>query len=78
MSLTDQEKEELFADFMLKFAMMDKEEKKLNTARNIHLMKDMSRYYNEQIYLSEDGKHYSGYQPWTEDPNTGLFKFYGI
>ena len=44
MALTDQEKEELFADFMLKFAMMDKEEKKLNTARNIHLMKDLSRY----------------------------------
>lgn len=47
MDLTEQEKEELFDDFRLRMAELDKEEKRLGAAKNIHALKGMSRYYRD-------------------------------
>jgi len=45
-TISEQEKEELFADFMLRMAEMDKDDKRLSTAKNNSAMKDLTDYFN--------------------------------
>lgn len=52
MKLTDQEKEELFAEFALRYAEMDKEDKREVAARNTSAMKNLTKYWNEVSYRS--------------------------
>lgn len=49
MSLTEQEKEELFSEFTVRMAEMDKDEKKLRVAQNNHVMKGVTRYYRNHF-----------------------------
>lgn len=43
--LSDEEKEELFSDFMVRMAELDKEDKKVSSALNRSAMKDISSYW---------------------------------
>ena len=45
MNLTEEEKEELFTEFAIKFAEMDKEDKRLTVAKNNHALAGMSKEY---------------------------------
>ncbi len=68
--MTEQEKEELFLDFAVKFAEMDKADKRLKTAENNSALKKMSAYYAKVANeLKRNEKAYD---------ERGFFKFYGI
>jgi hypothetical protein len=54
--LSDEEKEELFTDFMLRFAEMDKKDKREVAARNARAMKDLTKYWYDVSYRSS-GDH---------------------
>ena len=49
MDLTPQEKEELFNEFVLKIAEMEREDKRLAVAKNNHCLAGVSRYYHENF-----------------------------
>lgn len=54
--MTEQEKDELFADFMVRMAEMDKDEKRLATAKNNSAMKELTNYFNTIIGRRSGGK----------------------
>lgn len=47
--MTEQEKDELFADFMVRMAEMDKDDKRLAVAKNNSAMKELTEYYAEIV-----------------------------
>lgn len=47
--MTNEEKEELFADFMVRMAEMDKDDKRLSAAKNNSAMRELTEYYNEIV-----------------------------
>lgn len=49
MNLTPQEKEELFNEFVIKMAEMDRKDKQLSVAKNNHCLAGVSRYYHENF-----------------------------
>jgi hypothetical protein len=70
MELTEQQKEELFLDFAVKFAEMDKEDKNFRTANNNAALKHMSKYYAQEVQkLKKDPRAYD---------MKGFFRFYGV
>lgn len=77
MNLTDQEREELFADFLVRMTEMDKEDKKVTIARNNSALKGMSRYFNKVKKEGCEGK-----DPWMMEHDPGdprrFFNYYGI
>ena len=56
--MTDLEKEELFTEFALRYAEMDKEDKRESTNRNKSAMKDLSRYWEKVTYRNIDAYRY--------------------
>lgn len=63
--MTEQEKDELFAEFMVRMAEMNKEEKRLSATKNNKAMIDLTEYFNQKI-----GRYSGG---WTED-NKWLYR----
>lgn len=49
MDLTTQDKEELFNEFIVKMAEMEREDKRLAVAKNNHCLAGVSRYYHENF-----------------------------
>lgn len=45
MNMTEEEKEELFTEFAVKFAEMDKQDKRLAITKNNHILTGMSKEY---------------------------------
>lgn len=65
MELTNQEKEELFNEFVLKMAELEKEDKRIGVAKNNHCMAGVSRYFHDNFDASNpkatyqhDVRHY--------------------
>jgi hypothetical protein len=58
MGLTDQEKEELFTEFALRYSEMDKEDKREATARNNSCMKDLTKYWEERTHRTSSITNY--------------------
>lgn len=56
MNLSEQEKEELFADFAVRMAEMDKADKRISVTKNNAAMTDLTTYYNENIGRYAGGK----------------------
>lgn len=50
MNLTDMEKEELFTEFAIRYSEMDKEDKREAVARNNSVMKDLTKYWEENTH----------------------------
>ena len=50
--LSDEDKEELFTEFVLRYSEMDKEDKHEVAARNTSAMKNLTKYWNEVSYRS--------------------------
>lgn len=50
--MTEQEKEELFTEFAMRYAAMDKEDKREVTARNNSAMKELTKYWEDISYRS--------------------------
>lgn len=50
--MTEQEKEELFTEFALRYAEMDKEDKRESSARNTSAMKNLTKYWDKASYRS--------------------------
>lgn len=50
--MTEQEKEELFTEFAMRYAAMDKEDKREVTAHNNSAMKELTKYWEEVSYRS--------------------------
>lgn len=48
--MTDQEKEELFTEFAVRYAAMDKEDKRESSARNTSAMKELTKYWEKVSY----------------------------
>ena len=49
MELSEQQKEELFLEFAVRIAEMEKADKQLGVAKNNHCLAGMGRYYHEQF-----------------------------
>ena len=57
--MTPQEKEELFNEFVLKMAEMEREDKRLAVAKNNHCLAGVSRYYHENFdHTNPRAKHW--------------------
>ena len=50
--LSEEDKDELFAEFALRYAQMDKEDKRESASRNTSAMKNLTKYWNEVSYRS--------------------------
>lgn len=80
--MTEQEKDELFADFMLRMAEMDKEDKRLSAAKNNSAMKDLTGYYNKTFGRGQGGRTektewlYRKYDGWWYFAADGLYDAY--
>ena len=57
LTLSDEDKEELFAEFVYRYAEMDKEDKRETAIRNNMAMKNLTTYWNDVSYRS-CGHHY--------------------
>ena len=66
--MTELEKDELFAEFLVRMAELDKDDKKLSSAKNRKALTGVSEYYNKVCNYHQD---------WMRD-DLGLFKFFGI
>lgn len=49
--LSEADKEELFTEFVMRYAEMDKEDKRESTARNVSAMKNLTPYWQEKTCL---------------------------
>lgn len=56
--LSEEDKDELFAEFALRYAQMDKEDKRESAARNTSAMKNLTKYWEKVSYRS-CGSHYT-------------------
>lgn len=55
--MTEQEKEELFTEFALRYAEMDKEDKRESSARNTSAMKELTKYWEKVSYINCGGRY---------------------
>ena len=72
--MNDIEKEELFSDFMVRMAEMDKSEKTLRVASNNRALKGMTRYYNER----KEAERRNGKLWYDGTDGKWGFKYYGM
>ena len=75
--MTDLEKEELFADFMVRMSTMDKEDKRLAVSKNNSGMKKVTAYYQENFgarwSVARNRPHDSVLWMYGEDPDGRLY-----
>lgn len=62
MELTEAQKDELFADFQLRLAELDKSDKRLAVAKNNHAMKGVTNLYHEMCHSGDTADDYLAYK----------------
>ena len=50
--LSEEDKEELFTEFMIRYSEMDKEDKRMAAAQNTSAMKNLTKYWERRTHRS--------------------------